>query len=296
MDSPHAATGSNSTSPGSVPGFAGPLLVTGADGLLGREVITLAAARGWVAAGVGRTETDIVDAAATHACISAFAPTVIVHCAAYTKVDDAEGAADTAHAVNETGTQNVVAAARALGAYVIGISTDYVFDGSNPAGYEEGDEPRPANIYGLSKLAGEGALLGYELGAVARTSWLFGSGEGNFVTTIDRLSRSDQTLRVVDDQIGSPTYAPHLARALLECAAQRNTGIFHLAGAPAATWCEVATRVVATNGTQAQITPVSSAEFPRAARRPTCSILRSTRSDAPEVGDWREGIDELLRQ
>jgi dTDP-4-dehydrorhamnose reductase len=269
-------------------------LVTGAAGQLGRDVMRSLAARDHQAIGLSRAELDITDAAQVHSVVQSLEPDAIVHCAAYTAVDDAESHRDSATAVNVDGSRNIAQAAASVDAYLIGVSTDYVFDGADPAGYDEHAATGPINVYGETKLAGERELLACEGAAVARTAWLFGRDGTNFVRTIARLAASRDAIDVVTDQVGSPTYTAHLADALVRCVEQRPAGVLHLAGSPVATWNEIAKYVVEVLGVECEVRPTTSDAFPRPAARPACSILRSTRPDAPTVGDWRDGVRALL--
>lgn len=270
------------------------ILITGAGGQLGRDVVAAAGAAGAEALGLGRVELDITEPARVRQVIERWRPDAIVHCAAWTAVDEAEEHRDEAFAINEGGTRNIIAAARESGAYVVSVSTDYVFAGSNSEGYAEGDATDPINAYGASKLAAERATLELDGAAVARTAWLFGASGTNFVRTIARLASDRSELDVVVDQVGCPTYTRHLAGALVECALQRLPGVLHLVGSPTATWFELAQEVVAVLGAECEVRPTSSDSFPRRAARPACSILRVTRSDTPHVGDWRVGVREVI--
>jgi dTDP-4-dehydrorhamnose reductase len=205
-------------------------------------------------------------------------------------VDDAEEHRDAAFLVNEQGTRNVCAAAHRHGAYVITVSTDYVFNGSSEDGYSEGDITDPINVYGASKLGSEEATLQYPEFGVARTAWLFGEHGNNFVKTIAALAASRPELDVVQDQVGSPTWTMHLAEALVQAAEKRLAGVLHLAGSPTATWFDMAREVVRVTGADCVVKPTTSDKFVRPAARPACSILRVTRADTPTVGDWREGV------
>jgi len=250
---------------------------------------------GHEALGLDRAHLDITDAAAAERVVADWAPTAVIHCAAWTAVDEAEEHRDAAFAANEAGSRNVAAAAHAAGAYIIGVSTDYVFAGTDPEGYAEQDKPNPINVYGASKLAGEHALLeAHPEGAVARTAWLFGADGENFVRTIARLAATRDSLDVVTDQVGSPTWTGHLAAALVVAAEQRIPGILHLGGAPTATWHEVASEVVRVLGAPCEVRPTTSDRFPRPAPRPACSILRVTRAETPAMGDWRDGVRAVL--
>lgn len=276
-------------------GNDGLLLVTGGDGQLGRAVARVAARRGRRALALGRAELDITDAARVHGVVGRAAPEAVVHCAAWTAVDDAEADHAGAFAVNEGGSRNVAAAARAVGARLAVVSTDYVFPGTNPDGYAEHDATDPVNAYGASKLAGEQAAQAEHPGVlIARTAWVFSHEGANFVRTILRLAASREAIDVVDDQVGSPTWTHHLATALVDALDAGLEGVVHLAGSPAATWHEVAREVVSAAGLACEVRPTTSDRFPRPAPRPACSILRATRPDTPAVGDWREGVRAVV--
>lgn len=273
---------------------AGRVFVTGAHGQLGTDVMRLCAACGVEAMGMSRAALDVTDAAAVQGAVAAYRPTTIIHCAAWTAVDDAEAQEPQALLVNETGTRNVATAAGDVGALLIHVSTDYVFDGADLAGYTEDAAVAPINAYGRTKLAAEVAARTAPAALVARTSWLFGEHGPNFVNTIARLAQEREEISVVVDQRGTPTWSLHLARALLVCAARRLEGTAHLAGSPVATWHDLATVVVEQLGSSCVVNETTSDAFPRPARRPACSILRSTRADVPVVGPWREGVAALL--
>lgn len=271
------------------------ILVTGAGGQLGRAVVRAAAAHGCHALGLPRADLDVTDVGAVDGVLQALRPHAVVHCAAMTDVDGAEADPDRALAINGEGTRAVATAAASAGAHLVYVSTDYVFPGTAPGGYAEDDEVGPINAYGASKLAGERAARELVPDAcIARTAWLFGADGANFVRTIAALATSRPAIDVVADQQGSPTWTVHLADALVLCATQRMGGIVHLAGSPPATWHALAEQVVATLGVECEVRPVASAAFPRPAPRPAHSVLRSTRTDAPLVGDWREGLAATL--
>lgn len=270
------------------------ILVTGGSGQLGSELMHESAVRGLDAVGLGHAELDVTDATRVCELVAALRPAAIVHCAAWTVVDDAEVDPAGALRVNGEGTANVVAAARDVGAYLLTVSTDYVFAGDDAGGYDEGSATDPINAYGASKLAAEHVTLELPGAAVARTAWLFGATGTNFVRTIIGLALQRDAIDVVTDQVGSPTYAPHLAGALLDCVQQRLPGVLHLVGSPTATWFDVASEVVRVLGASCEVRPTTSDRFPRPARRPACSILRATRADTPSVGDWRDGVHEVV--
>jgi dTDP-4-dehydrorhamnose reductase len=273
------------------------VLVTGAAGMLGRELCEHAEARGHEVTGLGRAELDVTDAAAVAAAVRAAAPDVVVNCAAWTDVDGAEADEAAATAVNGDGAGHVAVAARNAGALLVHVSTDYVFDGTAPGGYGEDDAPGPIGAYGRSKLAGERAVrdAGGEA-LIVRSSWLFGRHGRNFVATMLRVGSERDAVAVVDDQVGCPTWTGHLAPALLDAAARRLTGIAHLAGGGACSWFDLACAAFAAAGVECEVRPQSTAELGRPAPRPAVSILRSTRSDAPALPDWRDGLAGYLAQ
>jgi dTDP-4-dehydrorhamnose reductase len=252
------------------------VLITGADGQLGvalREVFPDADARARKAFDVRTATLD-------------YRPDLVLHAAAYTDVDGAEGEPDIAETVNIRGTRNVVE----LGAPVVYFSTDYVFDGTKGTPYLESDEPRPINRYGASKLGGEREL---REGWIVRSSWLFGRTGRNFVRTMLELARDRDEVRVVDDQLGSPTYVGHLARAvprLLELP----YGIRHVAAEGECTWADFAEAIFEEADVGCRVRRITSAELGRPAARPAYSVLRSEHADTPRLPHWREGLRDCL--
>jgi dTDP-4-dehydrorhamnose reductase len=248
---------------------------------------------------LSREETlDIRDAAAVHAAVHAFAPDVLIHAAAYTDVDGAEAYPDVAEAVNVEGTRNAVRAVRGTHTTLVYLSSDYLFDGTKGAPYVESDPTNPLNVYGRTKLAGEQAVLEWVHGVSIRTAWLFSETGHNFVRTILRVGReraaTGEPLRVVDDQVGSPTYAAQLAGALADALGQGlSPGIYHVAGAGYCTWCELAREVVQLAGLAVEVLPISTAEAGRPAPRPAFSALVSERH-APQLPNWADGVAECV--
>jgi dTDP-4-dehydrorhamnose reductase len=241
---------------------------------------------------------DIRDADAVCAAVHGFAPDVILHTAAYTDVDGAEANPEAAAAVNVQGTRNVVEAVRGTHTLVVYFSTDYVFDGHLQRPYVETDTPRPLNIYGLTKLAGEAEVLGWARGMVIRTSWLFSETGHNFVKTIlaaaEARAAAGEPLRVVDDQVGSPTYAAHLAAAVDEALRQGvGPGIYHLAGSGYCSWYELAREVVQLAGIRVDVVPIGTVEARRPAPRPAFSALASERP-VPRLPHWADGVSEAV--
>ncbi len=212
----------------------------------------------------------------------------MLHAAAWTDVDGAEADPEGARAVNVDGTRNVAA----IGAPVVYVSTDYVFDGTKSTPYVESDEPRPLGVYGATKLAGEREVLD---GWVARSSWLFGPTGHNFVRTMLRLGAERDEVAVVDDQRGCPTYVGHLAaavRALLELP----YGLYHIAAEGDCTWADFAEAIFADAGLDCRVRRVSTDELGRPAPRPAHSVLRSEKPETPRLPHWREGLRECLQR
>jgi len=274
------------------------IIVTGAGGQVGREVVELL---GDVdVAGFDHAGLDVSDADAVKAAVSDLGPDVIVHCAAWTAVDACESDPQKAFRVNATGTRNVMAAARAVGAYVVAVSTDYVFDGTKPDPYDEADVPNPQSVYGRSKLAGE-----HEVDpdcAVMRTSWVCGRYGANMVKTILRLASEHETLSFVCDQRGHPTIASDLARMLCVFAQRRLGGIWHVTNQGAVSWYEFAQAVLEAAGEDpARVRPITTAELrpPRPAPRPANSVLDNHRlrdAGIPLLPHFRESLEGLVRE
>jgi dTDP-4-dehydrorhamnose reductase len=267
------------------------ILVTGAGGMLGHDVLRVADD----AVGVTREELDITDPVAVERAFLDIRPDAVINCAAYTNVDGAEADEATATRVNGDGAGNVATAAAAVGAFVVQPSTDYVFDGTSRKPYVESDPVGPRSAYGRSKLAGEWTTAEATPDhTIVRTSWLFGRNGKNFVNTMLGLSGE---LKVVDDQVGCPTYTGHLAEALVELAGGRLTGVVHVAGSGACSWHDFAAEIFRRAGKDdVELRPCTTAEFPRPAPRPAYSVLASERPGAPRLPDWHEGLESYLAE
>ncbi len=267
------------------------LLVTGAAGMLGRDVVAAANDAGHEVAALARADLDIADAAAVRAAVVDARPDAVVNCAAWTDVDGAEAEEAAATAVNGDGAGHVAAAAADAGAHLVHVSTDYVFDGVAHEPYPEDAPTAPASAYGRSKLAGERAVAAAGAPhAIVRTAWVFGPHGRNFVDTMRRLAADRDEVRVVDDQVGSPTYTGHLAAALVRVAEDRLTGVLHVTAAGRCSWFELAEATFEETGSECRVLPQTTADLGRPAPRPAFSALASTRSDAPVLPDWREGL------
>jgi len=272
------------------------ILITGAAGMLGQDLQRTLGAAGHDAAPFSRAELDIRNVTALTKAMTDVDPEVVINCAAWTNVDGAETDEDAAMSVNGAGAGNVARAAAAHGAWTIHISSDYVFDGSKREPYLESDPVGPLSAYGRTKLAGEVEVARHAPGAhtIVRSSWLFGIAGPCFPATIMRLARERDELRVVDDQVGCPTFTGHLAGALTELATTRPLAILHLAGGGECSWYEFAREIVARAGLAIEVAPTTTEEFPRPAPRPAYSVLRSENRNVPRLPHWRDGLAEYL--
>jgi dTDP-4-dehydrorhamnose reductase len=272
------------------------IIVTGAKGMLGHRVVAEAQQQGHEVFGTDLPDLDLTDAQAVFDYIGDIGPDATIHCAAYTDVDAAERDRATAEAVNRAAAGHVAAAAARVGAAIVHVSTDYVFDGSKREPWLESDATRPLGVYGETKLAGERAVAqANPLHAIVRTAWLFGAGGRNFVDTMLALGSQRDEVRVVTDQVGCPTWTGHLADALVALAERpRATGIHHVAGAGSCSWNELARAAFERAGIDCRVLPATSDEFPRPARRPAYSVLGSERADPLVLAPWRQGLDAYL--
>ena len=272
-------------------------LITGAHGQLGQELQKLLRERGLTVVAYDSKALDITNREAVMATFKAEQPDVVLHAAAYTKVDLAEDEGRAMNwQVNVTGTKNIADATKQYGAKLVAVSTDYVFDGLNVGEYRETDPVNPRNAYGCAKLAGELAVT--ESGAAAyivRTSWVFGEFGNNFVYTMQRLAESHPKLTVVNDQLGRPTWTRTLAEFMLHLIAVEATyGVYHLSNDETATWFDFAKEIL--KDTAVEVEPVTSAEFPQKAYRPKHSVMNLEKAKATgfEIPSWREALKRFL--
>jgi dTDP-4-dehydrorhamnose reductase len=274
------------------------LLVAGAGGMLGRDVVGIATADGHDVLAYARADLDVTDAPQVVDVIGAARPDAVINCAAWTDVDGAESAAEAALRVNGTGAGNVARAAADCGAWSVHVSTDYVFDGLKTTPYVESDPVAPMSQYGIGKLAGERAVAAQAPIAhtIVRTSWLFGAGGPCFPKAIIRAAGERDELTVVDDQIGCPTFTGHLAGALIALASARIPGVLHAAGAGHCSWNEFAKEIVTSAGLTTPVLPGRTADLGRPAPRPAYSVLVSERCSegAPVLPHWREGLAAFI--
>lgn len=279
------------------------VLVTGANGQLGRDVVTAFDSAGYDVFGASRAQLDVGDRDAVAGAVGGVQPDVVVHAGAWTAVDACEADPDRAWRVNAMGSRHVAAAARAAGAYLLYVSTDYVFAGDSPRPYVEWDDPAPASVYGRSKLGGEREVLaGCPGSAVVRTSWVCSGHGSNMVTTILRLAAEHEQLRFVDDQRGCPTFTDDLAGAIVMLAASRLGGLWHVTNQGPTTWFGFARDVVAAAGRDPEmVRPITTAQLdpPRAAPRPANSVLDNAALRAaglPLLPDYHEPLGRAVRR
>ena len=273
------------------------LLVTGAAGMLGRDVMLAAGNAGHDVVGFGRAELDVTDPEQVARRLDHERPDLVLNCAAWTDVDGAEDAEPAAFAVNGTGAGNVAAAAAEVGAAVLYVSTDYVFDGAKGTAYVESDQPAPLSAYGRTKLAGEEATAAAnKRHFVVRSAGLFGIGGNNFVETMLRLAESQSEVLVVRDQTGSPTYTWHLAYGLVRLIEGLEYGIHHMAAAGECSWYEFAREIFELAGVDCKVLSVTTEEFGRPAARPPFSALVSQREHAIRLPSWHDGLAGYLAQ
>ncbi len=273
------------------------LLVTGAAGMLGRDLMLAAGNAGHDVVGFGRAELDVTDASQVSRRVGMERPDVVINSAAWTDVDGAEEAEEAAFAVNGTGAGNVAAAAAEVGASVVYVSTDYVFDGTKSEPYVESDQPAPLSAYGRTKLAGEEATAAAnKRHFVVRSAGLFGIGGNNFVATMLRLAASQSEVLVVRDQVGSPTYTWHLAYGIVRLIEGLEFGLHHMAAAGRCSWYEFAREVFEQAKLDCKVLSVSTEEFGRPAARPPFSVLASQRQHAIRLPSWQDGLAGYLAQ
>ena len=273
------------------------LLVVGADGQLGSDVVRFLSPTVEVTARV-MDELDVTDRAALQREVEASHPDVIVNCAAYTAVDRAETEQDAAYRVNVLGARNVAQAARRVGARVVYFSTDYVFDGTATQPYDEEAPTGPLSVYARTKLQGEQATREANPDhLILRLAWLYGSTGHNFVRTVMRLAREKDELRIVEDQIGSPTFTEDVVPQLWTAIEDGCSGTYHCVNAGQASWYAFASRVVHRLGLSVPVVPIRTEDYPTPARRPAYSVLANRKFELEQLNGmrlWEDALDDCL--
>ena len=275
------------------------VLITGANGQLGHELVRATIAAGHEVVATSHETLDITDESAVVLAIRTARPDVVIHAAAWTAVDACESDPEKALLVNGTATKYVADAAHAVGAHVVYISTDYVFDGNKNSPYEEDDAPNPQSVYGSSKLAGERALGATD--AIVRIAWVCGFYGANMVKTILRLAEQPQ-LKFVDDQIGNPTFADDAAAMIVRLAAEKRSGAWHVTNQGDVSWYEFAREVLIAGGFDPdKVAPIKTHELqpPRPAKRPHNSVLNNGSLKNAKIDllpDFRIPLKRLVSQ
>lgn len=276
------------------------VVVTGAKGQLGQDVVLELARQNHEAIGADREQLDVTNEASVQAFISDVRPDVILHCAAYTNVDGAEENEDAAYQVNALGTENLAKAAKQVGAKMLYVSTDYVFDGTATEPYEVDEPTKPLGAYGRTKLAGEELLQkNLEQFFIVRTAWVFGVHGNNFVKTMLRLGKERGEVGVVHDQVGSPTYTVDLARFMVELMETQEYGIYHATNSGVCSWYEFAVEIFKQASLNVIVNPLTTEQFPRPAARPKYSVLSKKKIEVQglmPLRDWKEALNAYLEE
>jgi len=255
------------------------VLLTGSKGMLGQAFLKKKP-EAWALSGVDIEALDLTKKMEVKVLVHDFQPDLVINCAAYTQVDDCEKEQAKAFAVNGTGVGYLAEAASSVGAKMVHFSTDYVFDGSGGP-YSEEAPQAPINAYGASKQEGERQLTKHlDDYLLIRTQWLYGKGGKNFVSTILRLAENQTTLKVVDDQIGSPTWTEDLAEAVVNLVQKKASGAFHLVNQGICSWYQFACRIAEEAGLSAEIIACGAVDFPRPAKRPARAVLETAKASA----------------
>ncbi|MBE6458495.1 MAG: dTDP-4-dehydrorhamnose reductase [Alphaproteobacteria bacterium] len=271
------------------------LLITGAKGQLGTELSKLLPDA--IVSDV--SDLDITDKTAVNTYVKEHNVDTIINCAAYTAVDKAEADTELANKINVIGPKNLAQS----GAKIIHISTDYVFDGTSYRPYSETDTPHPVSVYGKTKLAGERAVLDNAKSAIIiRTAWLYSPYGNNFVKTMRRLGAEKSSLRVVCDQVGTPTYAGDLAQAIVDILPQfkeGHRGVYHFSNQGVCSWYDFAVEIMKQSGLSCQVMPIETRDYPTAATRPFYSVLNKSKIIAEfnvNIPHWKESLEKCLKQ
>lgn len=269
--------------------------ITGINGQLGYDINLELKNRGYTEIlSPTRQEVDITNKESVDKAILDFKPNVIFHCAAYTAVDKAEDDKENCYNINVIGTKNIVEAAKEVGAKVVYISTDYVFDGTKDGYYKEDDKTNPINYYGETKFLGEQETRKYDNHIITRISWVFGINGKNFVKSMLNLAETRDELNVVADQIGSPTYTKDLSKVLVDLALSDKTGTYHVTNDDICSWYDFAKYIFASNNVNIKLNPITTSEYPTRAKRPGNSKMSKEKlvnDGFTMLPTWQDAID-----
>ena len=276
------------------------VLVTGFNGQLGYDVIKELDLRGIECKGVDLQDFDITDRDQTLEYVKSYNPDVLVHCAAYTAVDKAEDDEETCRKVNVDGSENLAVACKETDAKMLYVSTDYVYAGDGDKPFDTTDRTDPKSVYGRTKLEGENAVKRHlSKYFIVRTSWVFGINGNNFVKTMLRLGAERDELNVVDDQIGSPTYTPDLARLICDLIVTDKYGIYHGTNENYCSWAEFASEIMKLGGRKAAVNPIPTSQYPVRAQRPLNSRLSKSCLDEAGIRrlpSWQNALERYIAE
>lgn len=276
------------------------VLVTGVKGQLGYDVVKECEKRNIEAVGVDIEEMDITDKASVDKVLKEAGVDAVIHCAAYTAVDAAEENVEICRKVNAEGTENIAKVCKELDLKMVYISTDYVFDGKGTRPWEPDDERAPLNVYGQTKYEGELAVQNnLEKYFIVRIAWVFGVNGKNFIKTMLRLAEDHDSLTVVNDQFGSPTYTYDLARLLVDMVQTEKYGIYHATNEGICTWYEFACEIFKQAGIDIKVSPVSAAEYKAKAKRPENSRMskeKLSENGFERLPSWQDALSRYLKE
>lgn len=274
------------------------ILITGANGQLGKEFHQLLSNPSYELVSLGRDDLDVTNLAHVQQKINLEKPDVIIHCAAYTKVDLAETNQKQAYLINAIGARNISMAAEEVESKLVYVSTDYVFPGTKNKPIHEFEKTDPCNVYGMSKLAGEHFCKQFSSKYfIVRTSWLFGEFGNNFVKTMLTLGKNKSQLKVVHDQIGSPTYTYDLAKKIIEVVHTDKYGVYHIANKGSCSWYELAIEIFKQTNLDTKLVACTSEEFQAKAQRPAYSVFQQMALELngfKAMRGWQEALQEFL--
>lgn len=274
------------------------VLVTGVKGQLGYDVVNELKKRGHMAVGTDVEEMDITDAGKVETVLKNEKPDAVIHCAAYTAVDAAEDNEDLCRKINAEGTENIAKACQDLNCKMLYVSTDYVFDGEGERPWEPDDEREPLNVYGITKYEGELAVEKYvEKFFIVRIAWVFGKNGKNFIKTMLNLGKTHDEVKVVDDQIGSPTYTFDLARLLVDMIETDKYGRYHATNEGLCSWYDFAKEIFKQAGMNIKVSPVTSEEFAAKAKRPHNSRMskeKLSENGFERLPKWQDALARYL--
>lgn len=270
------------------------ILITGAKGMFGQDAAKIFSENGYNVIPTDYIDFDITDNESVEKFFENKNVDIVLHGAAYTNVDKAEEEPQKAMLINGLGSENLARVTAQLGIPIVYISTDYVFDGTKKSAYLTSDTVKPLNVYGLSKLAGEDAVRRFnDNHYICRTSWLYGINGKNFVETMISLAKSQSELKVVDDQIGCPTWSYSLANGILKILKENKPfGTYHVCGSGCTSWYGFAKKIFELENMKINVTPCNTNEFPRPAKRPHCSIMENENI----CEDWQISLEKYLKQ